>query len=109
MQYLINSQLTFSKQNNIKIFPGGTFSIIVIVFNISVLAGCLVFYFFQSNQISVHFQFSQFNPDILSFITKETTINISLSQYGNQMKNNYKLNLFTHITKWLYIEETTMT
>ena len=80
-QFAVN----FLKAKQLKTFPGGVFSLIVKIFNISVLVGCLVFYFLQSSQISVNYQSSQFNSDIPSFTPKESTINITISQYGSPM------------------------
>jgi hypothetical protein len=80
-QFAVN----FLKAKQLKTFPGGVFSLIVKIFNLSVFAGCLIFYFFQSSHISVNYQSSQFNSDIPSFTPKESTINITISQYGSPM------------------------
>ena len=95
-QFAVN----FLKAKQLKTFPGGIFSIIVTIFNLSVLAGCLIFYFVQSSQISVNYQSSQFNSDFPSFTPKESSMNITLSQYENQTSiefiySYYKMVVYT--------------
>ena len=83
-QFAIN----FLKAKQLKTFPGGIFSIIVTIINLGVLAGCLVFYFFQSSKVSINTQSVQFNSDIPTFTPRDSTFNISLSQYKSKMEQS---------------------